>query len=174
MPVTWAGQSNPINLAIGGENASAGWSPPSQMGNSRLPSAAVTPSGELRSPEADRAGIETPLLGTPPPGVIFAPGRRSPMLLRLQTADHIRLPSPVQEEQEAPAAGDRARIMRFPMGDEHDALALVFQHSGCAIFSVMRRWRRQDRPKLALAPSDNPLQHNCLLSFSKEETWRAL
>jgi hypothetical protein len=138
MPVTWAVQANPINLAIGGENASAGWSPPSQMGNSRLPSAAVTPSGELRSPEADRAGIETPLLGTPPPGVIFAPGRRSPMLLRLQTADHIRLPSPVQEEQGAPAACHRARIMRFPMGEEHHALALRFPNRGGRICSAMR------------------------------------
>lgn len=61
------------------------------------------------------------------------------MLLRLQTADHIRLPSPVQEEQGAPAACDRARIMRFPMGDEHDAIALHFQNRGWRIFSA-RLW----------------------------------
>jgi hypothetical protein len=35
------------------------------------------------------------------------------MRVRLQTADHRRLPSPVQEAQGATAPCDRARIVRF-------------------------------------------------------------
>ena len=48
------------------------------------------------------------------------------MLVRLHTADHIRLASPVQEEQGAPAPGHRARIMRFAMGEQEESLALLF------------------------------------------------
>jgi len=47
--------------------------------------------------EVHRAVIRQALVRKPPPRVIFAPRRRSPMLLRLQTADHIRRASPVGE-----------------------------------------------------------------------------
>jgi hypothetical protein len=57
------------------------------------------------------------------------------MLVRLQTADHIRLASTVQEAQRAPAAWDRTRIMRFPMGEKEDPLALVFTHHRLGVFS---------------------------------------
>jgi hypothetical protein len=81
------------------------------------------------------------------------------MLLRLQTADHIRLPSPVQEAQEAPAACHRARIMRFPMGDEHDALALRFQNRGWWIFSA-RLW-----PHLSLPCVCEEQTERCFLAY---------
>jgi len=38
--------------------------------------------------EAYWAAIRALLFGQPPPGIIFSPGRRPPMLVRLQTADH--------------------------------------------------------------------------------------
>ena len=103
------------------------------------------------------------------------------MIVRLQTADHIRLASTVKEEQCTTAAFDRVWIMRFAMGDAHDALSLLFQHSGGRIFSVMlrppengsgqrRRGRRQYISKVGFAPSDHPLQHNGLPSFFEEQT----
>jgi hypothetical protein len=98
------------------------------------------------------------------------------VIVRLQTADHIRLASTVQEKQCPMATCDRTRIMRLAMGDAHDALSLLFQHSGGRIFSARlrppehgprqrRRGRRRSIPKVSLAPSDNPLQHNGLPSF---------
>ena len=106
------------------------------------------------------------------------------MIVRLQTADHIRLASTLKEEQCTTAAFDRAWIMRFAMGDAHDALSLLFQNSRDGIFSAMlrppengsgqrRRGRQQYIPKVGLAPSDHPLQHNGLPSFFEEQTWRA-
>ena len=59
------------------------------------------------------------------------------MLLRLHTADHIRLASPVQEEQGAVAPCDRTRVMGFAMGDAYDALSVLFQYRGGRIFSAM-------------------------------------
>jgi hypothetical protein len=59
------------------------------------------------------------------------------VLVRLQTAAHIRLPSPVQEEQCATAAGDRTRIMRFAVFDQEDTVALVFAHRRHEIFSSL-------------------------------------
>jgi hypothetical protein len=63
-----------------------------------------------------------------PPRVIFAPGRRPAVLVRLHTADHIRLASPVQKEQGAPAPGHRARIMRFAVCQQEEPLALRCTH----------------------------------------------
>src|SRR6266702_579383 len=78
--------------------------------------------------EADRAAIRALLRGQPPPGIIFSPGRRPPVLMRLQTADHRRRASPVQEEQGAAAPCDWARIMRFPVCEQVDTVALSFAH----------------------------------------------
>jgi nitrite reductase/ring-hydroxylating ferredoxin subunit len=61
------------------------------------------------------------------------------VLLRLQTADHIRLASPVQKEQGTRTTWDRTRIMRFPMGEKAYAVALVCAHRGCRIFSDVLR-----------------------------------
>jgi hypothetical protein len=83
--------------------------------------------------EADRAAIRTPLCGLPPPGIIFAPGRWSPVLVWLQTADHIRLASPMQEKQGAPAPGDRTGIMGHPVCEQVEIGALGF--------ADQRRWR---------------------------------
>src|SRR5947208_9882082 len=65
------------------------------------------------SPVVYRAFIWTLLRALPPPCVIFSPRRRPAVLVRLQTAAHRRLTSPVQEEQGATAPRDRARIVRF-------------------------------------------------------------
>jgi hypothetical protein len=63
-----------------------------------------SPVGLWRSPrgarpagghERDGAVIRALLLPLPPPGIIFAPGRGPAVLVGLQTADHIRLASPV-------------------------------------------------------------------------------
>jgi hypothetical protein len=82
------------------------------------------------------------------------------MFVRLQTADHRRLASPVQEEQGAMAAVDRTRIMRFTVFEKEYPVALVFAHRWCGIFSAPLRGRRiQDRPEQGLKPSNNPLQH---------------
>ena len=59
------------------------------------------------------------------------------MLVRLQTADHIRLASLVQEAQRATAPCDRTRIMGFAIGDAHDAPFLLFENCGGRIFSAM-------------------------------------
>jgi len=48
-----------------------------------------------RGSEANRAVVGAQLVGLPPPGIIFAPGRGPAVLLRLHTADYIRLASPV-------------------------------------------------------------------------------
>jgi hypothetical protein len=57
--------------------------------------------------------------------------------LRLHTADHIRLASPVQEEQRATAPGDRTRIVGGTISEEHDALALLCADRGERIVSPM-------------------------------------
>lgn len=57
------------------------------------------------------------------------------MLVRLQTADHIRRASTVQEKQSATTAFDRARIMRFTMFNEEYAVSLIFMHHRFGIFS---------------------------------------
>ena len=59
------------------------------------------------------------------------------MLVRLQTADHIRRASPMQEKQGATAPCHRTRIMGFALGDAHDAPVLLFEDSGGQIFSAM-------------------------------------
>ena len=59
------------------------------------------------------------------------------MLMGLQTADHRRLASPVQEKQCPPAPNDRTRIVWFPVGEEVDAVALRFAHCRRRIFSVL-------------------------------------
>jgi hypothetical protein len=56
------------------------------------------------------------------------------MLVRLQTADHIRLASTVQQAQRAPAAWDRTRIMRFPMCKKEDPLPWSSRAVGGAFF----------------------------------------
>jgi hypothetical protein len=56
------------------------------------------------------------------------------VLVGLQTADHRRLASPVQEEQGPPAPGDRTRIVRFPVGKQGEAVALRFVHCRERIF----------------------------------------
>ena len=86
--------------------------------------------------EADRAAIRALLRGQPPPGIIFSPGRRPPVPMRLQTADHRRRASPVQEEQGAAAPCDWARIMRFPVCEQVDTVALSFAHHRRGIFSA--------------------------------------
>ena len=89
------------------------------------------------------------------------------MLVRLHTADHIRLASPVQKEQGAPAACHRAWIMRFAMGEQEESLALRFPYHRQGLFSVLLHahgcllWLCADA--LTAAPprsvSDNPLIH---------------
>jgi hypothetical protein len=59
------------------------------------------------------------------------------MRVRLQTADHIRLPSPVQEAQGATAPGDRARIVRFTVCEEVYLVALRCTHLRWGIFSAL-------------------------------------
>ena len=59
------------------------------------------------------------------------------MRVRLQTADHIRLPSPVQEAQGATAPCDRARIVRFTVCEEVYLVALRFPHLRWGIFSTL-------------------------------------
>jgi hypothetical protein len=59
------------------------------------------------------------------------------MLMRLQTADHIRLASPVQKAQRAPAPGHRARIMRFPVDEEDTPVPLVRVHRWQRVFSPL-------------------------------------
>jgi hypothetical protein len=54
----------------------------------------------------------------------------------LQIAAQRRLPSPVQEKQSPPTPGDRARIVRFPMGEQGDAVALRFALRRRRIFSI--------------------------------------
>jgi hypothetical protein len=58
------------------------------------------------------------------------------VLVRLQTADHIRLASPVQKEQGTPAPGHRARIVRFAMGEQEEPLALLFPYHRQGLFSA--------------------------------------
>jgi hypothetical protein len=43
----------------------------------------------------------------------------------------------VQEEQGAPTAFNRTGIMRFPVGKQEDAVALVFAYNRLGIFSDM-------------------------------------
>ena len=59
------------------------------------------------------------------------------MLVGLQTADHRRPTSPVQEAQGPPAPSDRTRIVRFPVDKEVDAVVLRFAHCRRRIFSVL-------------------------------------
>jgi hypothetical protein len=59
------------------------------------------------------------------------------VFVRLQTADYIRLASLMQEAQGAVAPCDGTRIMGFAIGEEHDALALLFENRGGRIFSAM-------------------------------------
>jgi len=44
----------------------------------------------------------------------------------------------VQEEEGAPAAGDRTRIMRFTVAEQEDPVALSFAHYWPRIFSALR------------------------------------
>jgi hypothetical protein len=44
----------------------------------------------------------------------------------------------VQEEEGAPAAGDRTRIMRFTVGEQEDPVALIFTHHRPRIFSALQ------------------------------------
>ena len=44
----------------------------------------------------------------------------------------------MQEEEGAPAAGDRTRIMRFTVGEQEDPVALIFTHHRPRIFSALR------------------------------------
>ena len=59
------------------------------------------------------------------------------MLVGLQTADHIRLASPMQEAQGPPAPGDRTRIVRFPVGKQVEAVAQRFAHCRGRICSAL-------------------------------------
>jgi hypothetical protein len=56
------------------------------------------------------------------------------VLVRLQTADPIRLAATVQGEQGATAAFDRTRIMRVAMGAEHDSLPFSSSTVGVGCF----------------------------------------
>ena len=87
--------------------------------------------------EANRARVGALLVRLPPPRVIFAPRGRPPMLVWLQTADHKRGASPVQEAEGAAAAGDRTGILRFPMGQQAAPIALRFVHHRRGIFSAL-------------------------------------
>ena len=82
----------------------------------------------LLSSEADLAAIRALLRGLSPPGIIFAPGRRSPVFVWLQTADHIRLASSMQEEQGTTALSNRTRIIRYTVCEQVDTTALGFAH----------------------------------------------
>jgi hypothetical protein len=73
----------------------------------------------------------------PPPGIIFAPRGRPAVLLRLHTADQIRLASPMQEAQHAPAPDDRTWIMGFAIGNEHTTVSLLFKYRRGRNFSLM-------------------------------------
>ena len=53
--------------------------------------------------KVERALIRALLFALPPLGGVFAPGGRPAVFARLHTADHRRLASPVQEDQDAPA-----------------------------------------------------------------------
>jgi hypothetical protein len=57
--------------------------------------------------------------------------------VRLQTADHIRLTSPVQEEQGATTLCDWARIVRFTVCEQVYIVALRFAHPRRGIFSAL-------------------------------------
>jgi hypothetical protein len=59
------------------------------------------------------------------------------MLVGLHTADHIRLASPVQEAEGAPAAGDRTRILWLPVGEQENPLALRLPHHRRRVFSAL-------------------------------------
>jgi len=117
---------------------SSSWSLPQQRSSSRRSRLAFRPG----CPEVDRTGVRALLLAPPPPGGIFAPGRRPAVLLRLHTADHIRRASPVQEEQSAPTACDWARIMGFTVGKQEDAVTLLCTHHRQRIFSCMLHHNR--------------------------------
>jgi hypothetical protein len=80
------------------------------------------------------------LLFTPPPGVIFAPGGRPAVFARLQTADHRRPASPVQEEQHATAPCHRARILRLSVFEQAAPIAVVCPHRRWGIF--LHCWSR--------------------------------
>ena len=59
------------------------------------------------------------------------------MFVGLQTAAHKGLPSPVEKEAGALAACARARIMRLPVGEQEDAVAVVFVHGWWRSVSVV-------------------------------------
>jgi hypothetical protein len=88
-------------------------------------------------PEADRACVGTLLVGMPPPGIIFAPGRGPAVRSGLHTADHKGGASPVQEAEGASTAGDRTRILRFPVGEQDNTMALLFPHHRWRVFSAL-------------------------------------
>jgi hypothetical protein len=58
------------------------------------------------------------------------------VLVGPQTADHRRPTSPVQEAQGPSAPGDRTRIVRFPVGEQREAIALRFPHHRRRIFAA--------------------------------------
>jgi hypothetical protein len=124
--------------------------------------------GRTLCSEAYGTRIRALLVGMAPPCIIFAPGRRPAVLVRLQTADHIRLPSPVQEEQGTPAPGHWARIMRFAMGEQEEPLALLCPYHRQRLFSALLHSHGclllLCADTLTAAPprsvSDNPLTHS--------------
>ena len=59
------------------------------------------------------------------------------MRVRLQTADHRRLTSPVQEEQGAMTRCNRARIVRFTVCEQIYIVVLRFTHLRQGIFSAL-------------------------------------
>jgi hypothetical protein len=63
------------------------------------------------------------------------------VIVRLQTADHIRQTSTVQEEQGTTAAFDRARIMRFTVCNKAYAISLIFTHNRLGIFSDLLHYK---------------------------------
>ena len=76
------------------------------------------------------------------------------MLMRLHTADHIRLASPVQEAQGPPTPSDRTWIVRFPVDKQGETMPLHFAHCWRWIFSALLphplvaiacRWRPHGR-----------------------------
>jgi hypothetical protein len=73
---------------------------------------------------------------------MFPPRRRPAVIVWLQTADHIRQTSTVQEEQGTTAAFDRARIMWFTVLNKEYAISLIFPHNRLGIFSDLLHHKR--------------------------------
>ena len=70
------------------------------------------------------------------------------MLVRLQTADHVGLASPVQEAEGAPAAGDWTGILRVPVGEQEDPVALRFAHHRPGVVSALLEVPHPSSPSL--------------------------